>query len=79
MRAKIEAEDKSTIQVFGDRGIFDRKSGMLTLQQKIMLKSTTGYELRLTEAVIDTTTGSIVSEKPVEVQGQQGHAECQWA
>ena len=72
IRAKIEAEDKSTMHVVATEGTFDRKGGVLTLNRSIMLRSTSGYELHLEEAVIDTATGEIVSKKPVEVQMEQG-------
>ena len=45
---------------------------MLTLSRDIKLTSTTGYEMRLEEAIVDTGTGEIVSDKPVEVLTQQG-------
>jgi lipopolysaccharide export system protein LptC len=72
VRAKIEAEDKSVLNMRAADGIFDRKSGMLTLGRDIVLVSTSGFEVRLTEAVIDTGSGEIVSNKPVEVKMLQG-------
>ena len=72
IRAKIEAEDKSTMDVAATEGSFDRKRGVLTLSRRIMLRSTSGYELHLEEAAIDTATGEIVSKKPVEVRSEQG-------
>ena len=72
VRAKVEAADKSTMHMTATEGTFDRKLGVLTLGRLITLKSTSGYELRLQEAVIDTATGAIVSNKPVEVQMEQG-------
>jgi lipopolysaccharide export system protein LptC len=72
IRAKIETEDKSTMDVAATEGSFDRKRGVLTLSRSIMLRSTSGYELHLEEAAIDTATGEIVSKKPVEVRSEQG-------
>jgi lipopolysaccharide export system protein LptC len=72
VRAKIEAEDKSLMNVSAADGIFDRKSGVLTLGRDILLNSTNGYAVHLIEAVIDTGSGDIVSNKPVEVQMLQG-------
>lgn len=72
VRAKVEAEDKSMMHLTATEGTFDRKIGILTLGRSITLKSTNGYELRLKEAVIDTGTGAIASNKPVVVQMQQG-------
>jgi lipopolysaccharide export system protein LptC len=72
IRAKIEAEDKSTMDVAATEGSFDRKSGVLALSRSITLRSTSGYELQLEEAVIDTASGEIVSKKPVAVHSEQG-------
>jgi lipopolysaccharide export system protein LptC len=72
VRAKIEAEDKSTMFLSAKDGTFDRKTNILTLNNNISLKSTSGYEVRLNEAIVDTASGEIVSNKPVEVQSQQG-------
>jgi lipopolysaccharide export system protein LptC len=72
VRAKVETEDKSTMFLSAKDGLYDRKAGILTLNNDISLKSTSGYEVRLNEAVVDTGSGEIVSNKPVEVLSQQG-------
>jgi lipopolysaccharide export system protein LptC len=72
VRAKVEAEDKSTMFLSARDGLFDRKSGILTLNNDITLKSTSGYEIRLNEAVVNTGSGEVVSNKPVEVESKQG-------
>jgi lipopolysaccharide export system protein LptC len=45
---------------------------MLTLRENIELVSSTGYEGRLTEAVIDVRKGNVVSDKPVSVKMLDG-------
>jgi lipopolysaccharide export system protein LptC len=72
VRAKVEAEDKGTMFLSAKDGTFDRKTSILTLNNNITLKSTAGYEVRLNEAVVDTASGEIVSNQPVEVESQQG-------
>ena len=72
VRANIDVADKSTMSLSARAGTFDRKGGVLTLNHDIKLSSTTGYELHLEEAVVDTGSGEIVSNKPVEVVMQQG-------
>jgi lipopolysaccharide export system protein LptC len=72
VRAKVVAEDKSTMFLSAKDGLFDRKSNILTLNNDISLKSSSGYDIRLSEAVVDTGTGEVVSNKPVEVVSQQG-------
>ena len=49
-------------------GIYNMKTEMLTLSDNINLVSSTGYEGRLSEAVIDVREGNVVSEKPVWVK-----------
>ena len=72
IRAKLEMQDKSMMDLFALDGTFDRKSGQLTLGRNIVLRSTSGIEVRLSEAVVDTGTGDIVSNKPVELKMLQG-------
>jgi lipopolysaccharide export system protein LptC len=67
IRAKVEMQDKSVMEMTAATGVYDTKSEILKLGEQIILKSTGGYEGRLTEAVIDTRKGEIVSDKPVEV------------
>ena len=61
----------SLTHVTAQDGIFYRKSGMLTLNRNILVTTPT-YQLRLNEAVVDTGSGNIVSDKPVEVTLEQG-------
>ena len=72
IRAKLEMQDKSTLDLTAREGVFDRKAGVLKLGQYILLVSSGGYEARLVEAVVDTGTGDIVSNKPVDVKMLQG-------
>ncbi len=68
IRAKIEMEDKTEVQMTAATGTYDRKAEQLTLNDKIVLTSSSGYEARLTEAIIDVKSGSVISKKPVEVK-----------
>ena len=70
VRAKIQTEDKSTIFLSAKDGLFDRNAGILTLNHNIVLKSSSGFEMHLEEAVVDTGSGEIVSNKPVSVFAQ---------
>jgi lipopolysaccharide export system protein LptC len=53
-------------------GIYNMKTEILTLTDEINLGSSTGYEGRLNEAVIDVRKGTVVSEKPVWVKMLNG-------
>ncbi|MEW6453019.1 MAG: LPS export ABC transporter periplasmic protein LptC [Pseudomonadota bacterium] len=72
IRAKIETQDKSTMNLSAIDGLYDRKSGILTLGRNVVVTSSSGVEVRLNDAVVDTATGDIVSNKPVEVEMLQG-------
>jgi lipopolysaccharide export system protein LptC len=58
--------------VTADGGVYDSKAEMVTLRQNVIVKSTSGFEVYLSEAVVDVHGSSMVSEKPVEVRMQQG-------
>ncbi len=71
IRATMEMQDKSVLQVVALSGLYDTKSEKLTLQQNILVTSA-NYEGRLSEAVIEVHKGNVVSDKPVELKMQQG-------
>lgn len=68
IRAKMAMADKSTVHLWADTGVYDTKSDMLTLNHHIRLVSTTGYEARLRQAVVDVRQGNVVSDTPVWVK-----------
>lgn len=72
IQAKIEMEDRSMVHMTADGGKYDMKSEILTLLDNIHLKSSTGYEARLSEAAIDVRKGTVLSEKPVWVKLPNG-------
>ena len=66
--AKMETENQAIVEVNATNGIYHPKSQQMVLGSSVFLKSSTGYEARLTDASIDMRSGSIVSEQPVEVK-----------
>jgi lipopolysaccharide export system protein LptC len=70
--AKMDMQDKSTVTVVSNSGVYDMKTELLTLNESIHLVSSSGYEVRLNEAVIDVHKGNVVSEKPVWVKLTNG-------
>lgn len=72
LHAKMEMQDKSTVEMSATSGVYDVKSEMLTLNDDIHLVSSTGYEGRLSEAVIDVRKGNVVSDRPVWVKMLNG-------
>jgi lipopolysaccharide export system protein LptC len=72
VQAKIEMEDKSIVNITSNSGTYDMKTEMLTLIDKVHLVSSTGYEVRLSEATIDVHKGTVRSDKPVWVKLTNG-------
>jgi lipopolysaccharide export system protein LptC len=67
IRAKFTTQDQTALDLTASEGLYDRKTTILTLRRNIVLVSSAGYEVRLSEVRVDTGTGDIVSERPVEV------------
>jgi lipopolysaccharide export system protein LptC len=72
IRAKVEMQDKSSMEMTAVTGIYDAKGETLKLDQNILLHSSTGYQGHLSEALVDIRKGNVVSEHPVEVKMLQG-------
>jgi len=72
IHAKVQMQDKSTVEMSAVTGIYNSKSETLKLDENIMLSSTTGYSGQLSEAMIDIRKGHVVSEQPVAVQMLKG-------
>lgn len=72
IHARLEMQDRTTMDLTAADGVFNRKAGVLTLQRRILLSGTNGIQVRLTEAVVETASGNIVSERPVEVISKDG-------
>jgi len=72
LNAKVEMEDKSTMNMTAATGVYDTKKEMLQLQGNILLTSTNGNTGRLTEATVDVRKGNVTSDRPVELEMLQG-------
>jgi len=72
IRAKVQMQDKSTLQLTAARGVYNSKGEMLKLDHNIEITSSTGYAGHLSEATVDIRKGHVVSDKPVTVQLLQG-------
>jgi lipopolysaccharide export system protein LptC len=72
IHAKVEMQDKSTLQMTAVTGIYNNKSETLKLDRDIQLDSSTGYAGHLSEAMVDIRKGNVVSNKPVQVKLLQG-------
>ena len=72
LHGKVQMQDNSSMEMTATLGIYNSKLETLKLDQNILLSSTTGYQGRLSEAMIDIRKGHVVSEHPVEVKMLQG-------
>jgi lipopolysaccharide export system protein LptC len=72
IRAKLQMEDKSMMEMSAVTGIYNTKQETLKLERNILLSSSTGYKGRLSEAMVDIRKGNIVSTQPVELEMLQG-------
>lgn len=68
IRAKVMLEDRSSMTLEARDGRFDTKSQLLNLRNDIFLQSSTGYEARLSEAIVDIANGNVSSDAPVWVK-----------
>ena len=68
LRAKVLMEDQTTVTMDARTGLFDTKTQILDLRKDIFLQSSTGYEARLTHALVDMAQGTVTSEQPVDVK-----------
>jgi lipopolysaccharide export system protein LptC len=68
LRAKVLQEDRSTVTMDARTGVFNTKAQLLDLRKDILLQSSTGYEARLSQALLDIGKGTVTSEEPVDVK-----------
>jgi lipopolysaccharide export system protein LptC len=66
--AKVAMQNDAFVEMSAARGLYNSKAEQLRLGESIVLKSSSGYEARLSDALIDMRSGQIVSDKPVEVK-----------
>lgn len=69
LKAKVLMEDRTTTIVMDARtGFFDSKAQLLDLRKDIFLQSSTGYEARLSQAMVDIGKSTVTSEEHVDVK-----------
>ena len=68
IHATMEMQDKSTFETTARMGLYNTKTELLTLNQDIVVTTSSGYQAWLSEAVVDVRVGKITSDKPVEVR-----------
>jgi lipopolysaccharide export system protein LptC len=68
LRAKVRMEDQSSVTMDARTGLFDTKAQLLELHKDIFLQSSTGYEARMTQALVDIAQGTVTSDEQVDVK-----------
>jgi lipopolysaccharide export system protein LptC len=68
LQAKVRMEDNSTVTLNSRTGMFNTKTQVLDLHKDILMQSSTGYEARLTHAMVDMGRGTVTSDQPVDVK-----------
>jgi lipopolysaccharide export system protein LptC len=66
--AKVQMQDQTTVEMSAAAGLYNTKADTVLLHENVHLKSSSGYEARLTEALIDMRSGHVISQRPVEVK-----------
>lgn len=72
LRAKVMMEDQSTLLLDARTGRFDNKQQQLELRKDIFLRTSTGYEARLSSAFVDMNKGVVTSDERVDVKLTNG-------
>jgi lipopolysaccharide export system protein LptC len=69
LNAKVLMEDRTTTIIMDARtGFFDSKAQLLDLRKDIFLQSSTGYEARLSRAMVDIGKSTVTSDEHVDVK-----------
>jgi lipopolysaccharide export system protein LptC len=68
LRAKFLMEDRTTVTLDARNGLFDTKDQLLELRKDILLQSSSGYEARLTRALVDMGKGTVTSDEHIDVK-----------
>jgi lipopolysaccharide export system protein LptC len=68
LHAKVLQEDRSTVTMEALTGLFNTKAQLLDLRKDILLRSSTGYEARMSQALLDIGKGTVTSDEPVDVK-----------
>lgn len=72
IHGKVELRARGAVDLKAAAGTYDTKTDVLRLTQHVVVVFSDGYRGHLSEAVLDTRKGHLVSEKPVEVHMENG-------
>ncbi|MGV7218319.1 LPS export ABC transporter periplasmic protein LptC [Bradyrhizobium sp. UFLA05-112] len=72
LRAKLLMQDQSTVFLDALNGTFDNKQQQLDLRKDIFVRTSTGYEARLSQAFVDMANNTVTSDEHVDVKLTNG-------
>lgn len=72
LRAKVLMEDQSIVMMDARTGLFNTKTQMLDLRRDVFLQTSTGYEVRLNQAMVDIANGAVSTDEGVDVKLTNG-------
>jgi lipopolysaccharide export system protein LptC len=72
LRTRLIMQDGSTVFLDARTGLLDNKAQTIDLHKDIFMKTTTGYEARLTQAFVDMAKNTVDSDEHVDVKLTNG-------
>jgi lipopolysaccharide export system protein LptC len=72
VRGKVLTEDRQTVTIESDTGLFDTKAQLLDLRKNVFLQTSGGYEVRLNQALVDIANGGVSTDDGVDVKLTNG-------
>lgn len=77
LSARIQQGAQGWTDLAGDTGFYDSKAERLDVRGNVRVKTETGTEALLQEALIEFKAGTVLSEKPVDVKMSTGAVSAQ--
>jgi lipopolysaccharide export system protein LptC len=68
IHATMEMQDDGSVRLTANNGLYNSKTEVLTLTGNVVVTTTNGQQALLSEAVVDTRAGNIISESAVYVK-----------
>jgi lipopolysaccharide export system protein LptC len=72
LKTRLLMQDGSTVVMDAHSGLFDSKAQTLDLHKEILLKTSNGYEVHLTQAFVDLANNTVDSDQHVDVKLTNG-------
>jgi lipopolysaccharide export system protein LptC len=77
IHGQVELENRGETSLRAKTGIYDMKAGVLRLSEGIEIGATGGYQISLTDALVEVRKGHIVTDKPVRAVFPDGSLQAQ--